>query len=352
MFKNYLIKKTAVIFIVLITVVLIFSYQAEFKNGVISGILLCGNVIIPSLFPFTVCVLILMRSGFPDLFISIRKPIKWIFGINISEFTAMFLSFIGGYPIGAKLIDKAYNNGNTTKERARNILLYSINAGPAFIVLAIGEGFLSNKALGFVLLFSHILSSLIIAFFLSFNLRSSYVFTYHQEREYSLADNFVESTTESANTILNICAIIILFSGVSSAFASFEIPFFTFITNLLEVTTAISNTKNIYLISFLLGFGGISIWLQVIFCCKKIQVNLLHLLFSRILHGLLSVALTFIELKVLKIDLQTLSNGFDADILYIYKTPTLAASLLIMTIILIISLERKFDSRNLKNDLV
>ena len=80
--------------------------------------------------------------------------------------------------------------------------------------------------------------------------------------------------------------------------------------------------------------------------------NLLHLIFSRIIHGLLSAALTFIQLKAFKIDIQTLSNGIGTNFMYIYKTPTLAASLLIMAIILIISLERKFDSRNFKNDLL
>lgn len=352
MFNKNHIKNFLIIILVLLILILIFVNQTEVKNGVINGILLCGNVIIPSLFPFTVCVLLLIKSGLSDLFIFIRKPIKMIFGINTSEFTAMFLSFLGGYPIGAKLIDKAYNDGNTTKERARKILLYSVNAGPAFIVLAIGKGFLSNKTLGFMLLFSHTIASLIIAFFLSFNLRKSYVFSKTQKNDRSLADNFVESTTEAANTLLNICALIILFSGVNSVFANFENPFLTFIPNILEITTAICNTKNIYLISFLLGFGGISIWLQVIFCCRKIKLNLLHLIFSRIFHGLLSATLTFIQLKAFKIDIQTLSNGIGINFMYIYKTPTLAASLLIMAIILIISLERKFDSRNFKNDLI
>ena len=61
--------------------------------GVAKGLYISGNVIIPSLFPFGVIVLIILRSN-----IKILPDTVFVF----------LLSIIGGYPVGAQLIEEIY----------------------------------------------------------------------------------------------------------------------------------------------------------------------------------------------------------------------------------------------------
>ena len=88
------------------------------KNGITNGLLLCGNVIIPSLFPFTVfsqlayntlCEVNSKRTDFAFL---------KVFRLNFSGFLILLMSLIGGYPVGAKLISKAYDNGKISRHNA------------------------------------------------------------------------------------------------------------------------------------------------------------------------------------------------------------------------------------------
>lgn len=350
MFKRSFLKSVLSFFIVVFIILLILIFQDECKKGAINGILISGNIIIPSLFPFTVCVLMLIKCGITEYITKFRKIIFKIWGLNSSEFLVFILSFIGGYPIGAKLINETVKESNTTPLRANKILFYSINGGPAFILLAVGNGILNSKKIGAVLLISHLLSSILISVIFARTLKQNAYYSKTKFTHKSLSDNFVDSVANASSTLINICAFIIIFSALGEIFNA--IKALEQITYILEITMAIRKTNNIYFISFLLGFGGLSIWVQILSCCKNFKVNILSLISSRIIIGFLNTAFTYIIVKLFNLNSNALSNNILSIPSYIYKTPSLTVSLIIMVILFIISLERKFDSRNLKNDLI
>ena len=75
-------------------------YPSVASDGVKYGLSLCATVIIPSLFPFTVLALIVFKLNVPFL----------------NKSTAiMLLSHLGGYPVGAKLVDAAYKENEIDK---------------------------------------------------------------------------------------------------------------------------------------------------------------------------------------------------------------------------------------------
>ena len=76
---------------------LIIAVPAPCKEGIFKGIIVCGRVIIPSLYPFTMCVCFLMRSGITENLRLFSKPVDRIWVITL-------LSLIGGYPVGARLL--------------------------------------------------------------------------------------------------------------------------------------------------------------------------------------------------------------------------------------------------------
>lgn len=316
---------------------LIIVFPEVSRNGVTQGILLCGRVIIPSLFPFTMCVLFVMNTNILNSSDTLSYITKKLFCLNFQEFSIYFLSLIGGYPIGAKIINEAVSQKKITIKKAENMLCYCVNAGPAFIISAVGYSIFNSKTIGLVLFASHILASIGICMM---NHRKEYIDNIQKQHILPLSDNFVISAANAAKTLISICSFVILFSAINSYFLYFgeKIHIFKNIALLLEVTNSLSYCQNIYLISFLLGFGGICIWFQVFAAVDKFKVNYCKFALFRILHGFLSTIFTYVILKIFKITVPTISG---ITVKPLYSTPAITVSLIIMALIFAISLKTK-----------
>lgn len=305
-------------------------------DSAISGLVVCGRVIIPSLFPFTFCVLFILKSG-------ILQQLK------IPEALSVFLlSLIGGYPLGAKMISQS---GIEEKNRAV-MLNFCVNAGPAFIILAVGNGIFNSQKIGIILFASHILPSLVMALIF----RKSLITTHppQPQSRLGLIDNFVSCAAESSATLINISGFVILFSVLSAYVGSIskQLPALKLLGMLLEVTNGISQTRNIYMISALLGFGGICIWCQVFSLSKNIKINYPQFVLSRIFHGASSAFLTYILIKITGISLPAVSNGTFFSPSLFSDTAAVGISLVLMGIVLIISLCSKNYAGNIIEDIV
>lgn len=353
-FKNLLLK-TLSLCLILLFIVLIIIKPDLCRQGALGGLLLCGRVIIPSLFPFTMCVLFIMKSGILRKLGFLNFFTKKLFGLDFELFSLMLLSLIGGYPVGAKLLNTAVAEKKLSPKKAGIMLNYCINAGPAFIITAVGSGIIGSQMLGNILLISHISSSVILCLISRF-------FGTEEENtplkpadiKINPADNFVLSASDAASSVFSICCFVILFSSINSYITYFsrEITALRFAAYLSEVTNAVTLTGNIYLISFLLGFSGISVWCQILAVGKNIKIKFPLFVLFRILHGILSSSLTYLIIKLTGIAVPTLSNGKSFSFTALYSTPALGISMLIMGIILIISLATKKYAGKILEDIV
>ncbi len=326
---------------------LIIANPSLCTEGAIKGIVLCGKIIIPSLFPFTVCVLFILKSGVLDNFAFLDKFTLKIWGLDSQMFMIFLLSLIGGYPLGAKIL----NETKTNEETKSRMLNFCVNAGPAFIILAVGLGKFGSKKIGYILFFSHIFSSFILSLiFRNKNCESNK----KTLLKLNAVDNFVLSTSQSASVTLNICSFVILFSVIINYldFYSAKFPFLKLFALILEVTNAVNLNRNILIISFLLGFGGICIWCQVLSVSTKIKINYPIFIISRIMHGVLSSVFTYGLLKIFGITLPAISNVQTVTFLPFQNNLAVAVSMIIMGIILVISLYSKKYTGNLLEDLV
>ncbi|MGN0493826.1 MAG: hypothetical protein ACI4F7_09275 [Acutalibacteraceae bacterium] len=320
-------------------------------KGAAEGLLLAGRVIIPSLFPFTACVLFIMKSGGTRLFGFAAPFTKKVFHITPELFSLMLLSFIGGYPVGAKLLNEAVKSGRLSPENAGTMLNYCVNAGPAFVVLAVGEGIIGSKEVGYILLVAHIISSLALSVFFGFFIRDNAETPTKKTTQNSAADNFVASVSEAAAAVFSICAYVIFFSTLTAylSFYSEKIPPLRYISPLLEVTNAVYGIKNIIIISFLLGFAGVCIWCQILSVGRLIRVNLPVFALSRIAHGLISAALCALLLKIFGIAVTASAQiKFSPS----FGGAALSLSMASMAIILIISLFSEKRAGNILRDIV
>ncbi len=320
------------------------------KKSVASSIILCSTVIIPSLFPFGVCALYFSKSGVFEKLNFLSPLTLKIFGLSAYPFFIFISSLIGGYPIGAKLLSEAIKDGYLTPKSAQKMMRFCVNAGPAFIISAVGIGILGNKLLGFMLFVSHLLSSFLICRFSgTIKIKPTKIGTL-----ITPVDNFVLSSSQTATAVLNICSFVILFSvftGYIEYFSS-QIPILKNLIYFMEVTTAITKTDNIYLISFLLGFSNLCIWAQVLALGKNIGINILNFAFFRILHGTLSSILTFVLLKIFPVSTITISTTFSFATKPYVSSKTLSLSLLVLGIVFIISLSNRQKSGKILEELI
>lgn len=224
------------------------------------------------------------------------------------------------------------------------MLAFCINAGPAFTVSAIGSGILGSKELGIVLLFSNLLSAFLISQLTRFSKvkNNTYKKTLNNKL-YPIADNFVLSASDSAVAVSKICYFVVLFSIINKYidFFSKSIASLKFLSLMLEITNAVTKTNNIFLISFLLGFGGISIWCQVISVLDNLKVNYKSLVFWRFIHGFLSSLFSFAIIKLFNITITVFSNQKIFAREYFYSGPALSISIISMALIFIITLSSK-----------
>ena len=341
--------------IVLIFILLIIVFPDISSNGVSRGLLISANVIIPSLFPFMICVLMLIKSGFSINNRVVNKVLYVVFGHSFDMFFAFLLSMLGGYPIGARLINEMYKQNAIDKKTANIMLMYCVNAGPAFIISVVGNGLYNSRKIGIVLLVSHIATSIFMAIYCGRLLKKhncQYKSTIKSSKNFS--EIFVESVSDSSSAILQICCFVILFSAVNSYFDLFfgNMSIIKYVSFFTEVTYAITKTKNIFFISFLLGFSGLSIWCQIFAMSSGRKINYFKFCFVRILHGIISSLLTKILIKVFKVEISTFNNNVDIINSVFYSNITISISLAIMLIVLLVFMYTKNSSGKFIKDVI
>ncbi len=334
-------------------IILILLFPDISSKGISRGLIIAANVVIPSLFPFMVCVLMIIKSGFTIKNKLLDKILYKIFGHSFDMFFVFILSMIGGYPVGAKLINELCSQKIFNEKTANLMLAYSVNAGPAFIVLIVGGAF-NSKKIGLLLLVSHLLTSLIIALFSAKWLKRYTIHSYKAIVLKSFLDNFVESVADASSSILNICSFVILFSGINSYIDYFfsNMTSIKLISLFTEVTSAVVNCKNIYIASFLLGFSGISIWCQVLAITKNMKINKFRFVLSRIVHGTISVIITKILILIFKIKISIYSNNINFEKEFLYSNEFLFCSMTIMLMVLFVFLYLKNNSGKFINDVI
>ena len=86
-------------------------------SGAAQGLLLSGRVLIPSLFPMTVCTMFIMGSGAFSGLKRVSHVTQKLFHLSSDEFITVILSLIGGYPVGAKLLNEAVRENASPPKR-------------------------------------------------------------------------------------------------------------------------------------------------------------------------------------------------------------------------------------------
>jgi len=261
------------IFILFTASLLIFSNSN--LSAAKSGLVLWGNSIVPSLFPFFVATELLSHTNFTYYLGKIlNRFMKPIFNIRGEGSFAFIMGIISGYPIGAKIAANFRENNICTKEECERLLSFTNNSGPLFIVGTVGISMFGNSTIGFLLLITHLLASITVGIIFRFwkynskshiNTNNSYSNTKDNISLSNLGGILGNSISNSINTILLIGGFVVLFSVIISIFQSSQLlhlladciqPLFDllhipntfctgFISGILELTNGLNIISNI-----------------------------------------------------------------------------------------------------------
>lgn len=252
---------------------------------------------------------------------------------------AFIMGIISGYPVGAKIVTEFRKNGDCSKAEAERLLAFTNNSGPLFIIGTVGVSMLGNTLIGLVLFITHILSCIIVGFLFRFwkyrdtefiSSKSSSVSSKSIATFSNLGEILSTSIMNSVNTVVMIGGFVILFSviisilnnsGLLDILCKVFYPIFNMlnidtrfinptISGLVELTNGLNilatiNTKSfstlITFASFILGFGGISVALQVLSITSKTDISISAYIIGKLLQGTIAAILTYLIIHIFPI---------------------------------------------------
>ena len=259
---------------------------------------------------------------------------KPLFNVRGEGSFAFIMGIISGYPIGAKIASQFRQDNICSKEECERLLSFTNNSGPLFIIGTVGISMFGNSTIGLLLFITHLLSCITVGIIFRFWKYKKSTFNNASFNNYkktnknnnvsfsSLGEIIGTSISNSISTIMMIGGFVVLFSVVISILNSSKIlnilvvflaPIFSFLhipisfispllTGIIEITNGINLISNIHIkvisiniiiTSFLLGFGGISILLQVFSVISKTDLSIKPYIIGKLLQGTIAAIYTF-----------------------------------------------------------
>ena len=302
-----------------------------------SGLYLWANAVLPSLLPFFIATELLNYTDITNLCGKLLSPImRPLFNVPGEGAIALIMGIISGYPVGAKIVANLKSQHLCTDVEAERLIAFTNNSGPLFIVGAVGIGLFYNSKVGLILLITHILACITTGFAFrwwkkcqieacngdgdkcTFSKACIYPRPHCTLQFSNLGEALSKSILNAINSVLMVGGFIVLFSillsilhssrlleVLSSCLQHIGIPYSISIglfSGLIEVTSGLeficSNNISIYiqlpLCSFILGFGGISVSLQVLSIISKTHISFKPYLIGKILQASLACIYTYL----------------------------------------------------------
>ena len=299
-----------------------------------SGLQLCGNVIIPSLFPFFVLSSFCMEIGLVQYLGRVLEPLmRPLFRVSGACASAFVLGIIGGYPVGAKTAIALYEKRLISRDEAERLLAFCNNCGPAFIFGVVGAGVFSSSAVGLLLYLIHILSSVLVG--LLFRFRGSRTVSAGcaapTEEAPAFSAAFTASVRSAMQSTLSICAFVLFFTviirllvlsgvlrGAAALLGTLLAPFGgtdaaaeKLLIGAIEMSSGVASlsgsagamSTQLSLAAFILGWAGLCVHCQVLSFLGSSDLSVRTYLAGKLAHGIISAALAGVLIRVLPIQL-------------------------------------------------
>lgn len=126
------------------------------------GLTLFATSVLPSLFPFYFCSLMLTYMGAVKGISTIAaKPVKLLFNTPKESAYALFLSTLCGYPVGASTCSELYDAGILTTDDVKSTAAFCSTSGPIFMIGTIGGAIFGDARVGWIVLSAHYMGAIL-----------------------------------------------------------------------------------------------------------------------------------------------------------------------------------------------
>jgi sporulation integral membrane protein YlbJ len=326
-----------------------FYYPQEVLESASRGLSLWANYVLPALFPFFILSDILMRQGFVHLLGALLEPLmRPLFRLPGKASFVVAMTHTSGIPIGAILTCKMRKEGEITRIEGERLLAFTCNPSPGFMFGALASGMLGNPALGIIIAGSVYIASFIVGLLFRFYghdppSRIKHNFSFQQawrelkfvqkENKKPTSKMLGDAVHESISTILLVGGFIVFFSVITHLMSILRINAYlaqgvslisggqlsplganALIQGFMESTIgckAVINTfsslnSQVGMLTFILGWGGVSVFAQVASFTASTDLRLLPFVFGRVLHSFLALLISQILLLFSKIPAMSL----------------------------------------------
>lgn len=295
------------------------AFPRETAEAVKDSILYCLTVLTPSLFPFMVLTGFGADSSAGLALGKLLGPLfRRVFRLPPVCAAPILMSFIGGYPAGARGASLLLEQGKVTEEQAGRMMLFCVNPGVAFVVTFLGGAVLHSFQAGWRL-FAAVTAAGVLLGALS-SLGRPLPGPGLPERASPPGSALPRAVTGASKSVLQMCACIVLFAAFSAVLTASGIfgacggllaratpltgpEASAALSFLLEVTRGVGAAADFQVgpafFAFGLAFGGLCVHLQLFSFFKKFPVKKGKFFLFRFLHGVLSALAYIILIKLL-----------------------------------------------------
>lgn len=289
----------------------------ECADAAREAVSLCLTTVIPSLFPFFAVSSMMQESGLTTLLGRLGTPCMKLYHLPGCCAVPLMLGFTAGYPVGARTCTELHKNGYLTAQQAVCAAALCNNTGPAFLIGMCGTGVFGSLRAGLLLYTVHIICALLTGLLMRPSKPSDTGKIPNAAPVLPLADCIVRATQSALQSILQVCAFVVLFSvilcilrllRVLHLLSLFLTPAFAplglgsdaitaLLTGCIELTQGIAALSPaigdpyalLPVASFLCGFGGISVLFQTKTVLNGLPVR--RCVVAKAIHGTSSFCL-------------------------------------------------------------
>lgn len=288
----------------------VYSFIFEFnlvKAEITSAVTMWISVIIPSVFPYLVLSKYIISTDAMDIFeIFPGKLMSRIFKLSQSSIKAVICSLFCGYPSGAVCASSLLKEGLIQKDEAKRIITFTNNAGPLFLISAVGISMLGSAKDGFAIYVIQIISAFIYGITASIKSPQIRQMAYVSK---SVHSDLCEAIRSSVATITNICGYMISAYVMSCCVLIFADKVITshmagwteaFIKGFFEITQGIKSIASpgtgcvrFGIICAFVSWSGISVIMQIKSVAGDI-ISFRTLMYAKCMQAILSFGLGYL----------------------------------------------------------
>lgn len=325
--------------------ILMVIYPVPVWEAGIRGLSIWWDVLFPSLFPFFVISELLLGLGIVHFMGTLLHPfMRPIFRIPGTGGFVAAISYASGYPVGAKLTAKLWEQKQITREEGERLVAFTTTSDPIFLIGAVAVGFFHMPALAAILAIAHYGSGLIVGLLMRFhgpkdppetnsetlpkkgNRLKNAFYAMHQARENdgrSLGQLVQQAIRSSLQLIIVVGGLVVFFSVILELFteAGWMNGMYRFLEQILsflglpkelsqalvgglfEVTLGaryagtLEGIPLIYKVAAaacILSWGGLSVHAQVVSILNSTPLRYFPFMFARAVHAILAAGIVFL----------------------------------------------------------